>query len=347
MMQRSIQILLVLGIIILAGCGQQNAENHVAEPEKVAVETELVEYGSLVISKNFTGTIEGIEHAELTAKLGETVERIRVKQGDKVKTGQVLLSLDKGGASSQYNQAEALYLNAKKLRDKYKNLFEEGAVSENDLDQAVTQFKIAEANFKAAKETVNIVSPIDGIITSLNVNIGDQAYLGQHLVTVSRRDSVRLDIGVDPEDIDYIDVGDIVFLSLQGISDGVVEGQVSKVAGSADPMTRAFSIEIIAANDEGTLKVGGFASAFLNLYTLENVLTVPKEAVLIVKGIPKLYKINGDTAHPIEVALGLNDGTNLEIKSGIKPGDEIVVLGQSFLSDGVLVDVVNGKAANK
>jgi len=346
-MRRSIEVLMVMIIISLAGCGQQNTENNVAEPEKVAVETQLVEHGSLVVSRTYTGTIEGIEHAELTAKLSESVEKIRVKQGDKVKSGQVVLSLDKGGATSQYNQAEALYKNAKKLRDKYKNLYEEGAVSENDLDQANTEFKVAEANFKAAKETVNIISPISGVIASLNVNVGDQAYQGQHLVTVSRMDSVRLEIGVDPEDIDYIHVGDVVSLSMQGASGVLEEGQVSKVAGSADPMTRAFSIEVITANNDGILKVGGFASVNMNLYTLENVLTVPKEAVLIQKGIPKIFKINGDTAHPIEVELGLNDGSNLEIKSGIEPGDEIVVLGQSFLSDGVLVDVVNGKAAQK
>jgi RND family efflux transporter MFP subunit len=332
--------------MVLIGCGQEQ-NNNTLEPERSAVETATAAYGSLTISKNFSGTIEGLEHAEITAKLGETVEKIKVRQGEKVRAGQLLLTLDEGGPSSQYRQARALYINAKKLLEKYENLYREGAVSENQMDGVRTEFEVAKANFNAAGELVNIIAPIDGEVTALNVNIGDQTYLGQNLATVSRTDSLRIEIGLDPEEIGFVHQGDTVAVSMQGANGLKVTGTISKVATSANPETRAFSVEIIAANSDNALKVGGFATADIRLYTLEDVLLVPKQAVLIQKGIPKLFRLQSDTARSVEVQMGLDDGASLQIVSGINAGDEIVILGQAFLSDGSLVNVVKSEGVEE
>lgn len=337
---RQILILLLISLSLLAGCSSEEAVVEI-EPERIAVETMTAEYGSLIVSKTYSGTVKGIEHAEILAKLAESVEKIMVSEGDLVKKGDLLLTLNEGGPSSQYRQARAVYQNAKKLRTKYRNLFKEGAVSENDLDAINTEFKVAEANYKGARELVEIISPINGKVTSLNVNIGEQVYQGQHLATISQTDEVRVAIGVDPADIDYLQAGDTVTLWMQGADIKKVTGTISRVAGSADPMTRAFEVEIIAPNNEVVLKVGAFATTKLKLYSLDQVLVLPRDAILIQKGLPKLFKLNGDTAKSVEVQLGQTDGTLVEIKSGLKLGEEIVVLGQSFLSDGVLVNVVN------
>jgi RND family efflux transporter MFP subunit len=345
-MRRGLIMILVLALMIPIGCGKKQ-NNNTLEPERVAVETAVADYGMLTVSKSYSGTIEGLEHAELTAKLGETVEQIKVRQGDKVRVGQLLLTLDEGGPSSQYRQAEALYMNAKKLLEKYENLYREGAVSENQMDGIRTEFEIAKANFKAAGELVNIIAPINGEVTALNVNAGDQAFPGQNLATVSRTDSIRIKIGLDPEEIGFVHQGDTVAISMQGANGLKLTGIISKVAISANPETRAFSVEIIAANHDNVLKVGGFATVDVKLYTLEDVLLIPKQAVLIQKGIPKLFRLQSDTARSVEVQMGLDDGISLQIISGINAGDEIVVLGQAFLSDGSLVNVVKSEGVEE
>ena len=326
--------------MILGGCGPKKEAVEV-EQERVAVETQTADYGSLQVSKVFSGTVTGIEHAELIAKLAETVESIKVREGQEVKKGDLLLTLDKGGPSSQYRQSLALYQNAKRLKEKYENLFNEGAVSENDLDGIKTEFKVAEANYLAARELVEIVAPIDGKVTAINVNAGDQVYQGQSLATVSRPEKIRLEIGVDPADVDYVHVGDSVILWMQGLRDRKVDGVIDRVAGSADPVTRAFEVEITADNSAGIMKVGAFGSTRINLYSLNDVIVLPRQAVLIQKGIPKLYVLDGDTAKSIEVELGQTDGLQIEITSGLERGQEVVILGQTFLSNGSLVNVVN------
>ncbi|MBD3219039.1 MAG: efflux RND transporter periplasmic adaptor subunit [candidate division Zixibacteria bacterium] len=340
MRSKAIPILSLI-LILLAGCGGNESSENAVEPERVAVETIIADYGSLVVSKSYSGTVKGIEQADLIAKLAETVKKVNESEGDRVKAGQVLLELDEGGPSSQYHQAEAVYENSKRLLKKYENLYEEGAVSENDLDRVETDFEVAKANFRAAKELVNVISPIDGEVTALNVNEGDQAYVGQHLATVGRRDSVRVEVGIDPADIDYVQAGDTVEITMQGANGKVVSGRIRGAARSANPDTRAFSVEIVANNKEGILKVGGLATARIHLYRLEDALLIPIESVLIQKGIPKVYRLEGDTAHSVEIEIGRSDGKNYEVLSGLDAGQEIVVLGKAFLDDGMLVNVTN------
>ncbi len=340
-MQLNKIIVAVLILIFVAGCGGNDTAQDTIEPERIPVETIVADYGSLTISKTYSGTVKGLEQADLIAKLAETVERINVREGDSVSAGKVLIELDEGGPSSQYHQSQAVFENTRKLLNKYKNLYQEGAVSENELDQIETEFEVARANFQAARELVNIVSPINGEVTSVNVNVGDQVYVGQHLATVGRRDSVRIDVGIDPEDVDYVNAGDTVTITMQGANGKVTSGVIKRVARSANPDTRAFSVEIVASNLDGALKVGGLATATIDLYQLEKALLVPIEAVLIQRGIPKLFKLDADTARSVEVQLGQSDGENYEILSGVQAGDEIVVLGKAFLDEGMLVDKVN------
>lgn len=335
-------------MIFLAGCGGQSAPEAVTEPERIAVEVTTARHGELTITKTYSGTVEGIEHADLSAKLSETVESINVRLGDQVENGQVLVSLDPGGPGSSYHQAEAVYENNRRLLNKYRNLYDEGAVSENELDNIRTQYKVSRADFNAAREMVKIVAPFDGRVTALDVNYGDQVLQGEKLATVSRTDSVRVTIGVDPDDVDYVQVGDTVRLGMRGRDkDNPVIGIVERVSASADPETRAFAVEIIAANPENRLKVGSLATAELELRTIADALLVPREAVRIQKGIPRLFFLEGDTAQSVEVELGNEDEENVQILSGVESGWNVVVLGQSFLNDGSLVNVINRRSDNQ
>ena len=94
-------------------------------------------------------------------------------------------------------------------------------------------------------------------------------------------------------------------------------------------------------------KVGALASVQIDLYKVDNALLVPIDAVLIQRGIPKLFVLRGDTAISTEVELGRNDQNNFEITSGINAGEKIVTLGKSFLNDGSLVTIQSKEGAGQ
>jgi membrane fusion protein (multidrug efflux system) len=332
----------VIVLIALAvSCGGNNpgdtpVNNH---EERISVEVARATLGDMTIYKDYTGTLEGVEQAVLLAKVAETVTGIRIKPGDRVNEGDLLILLEKSGPSSNFRQAEAYYGNAKKTIDKMKYLYDEGAISEKQYDDAKTVFQVAEANFKAARDLVEIRSPIAGVVTDVRVNVGDQTMAGQKLATVSRVDSLRLTAGVDPEEVGYIALGMTGRVYPVGQKSDWTEGVVTRVASSADPKTRSFEIEITVANTQSGLKPGSFAGCTIPLRELSGVVKVPDESILLREGLKKIYLVQGDTAVIKDVVTGESSDGHTQIVSGVSPGDAVVTVGHAFLQDKSLITI--------
>src|SRR3989339_1484873 len=126
---------MVVGSLLLSltSCSKREEAEPAAKKNSaldvVPVQVTKVEQKEIILTKSFGGTLEGETQANIVAKLPERIVAIKVKVGDVVKTGQLIILLDKAGATSQYYQAEAAYLNAKKDLDRMEALYKEGAIS--------------------------------------------------------------------------------------------------------------------------------------------------------------------------------------------------------------------------
>ena len=103
------------------------------------------------VTRTFSGPLEGGEQANIVARLSERVTSVKIRVGEAVRAGQLILSLDRSGPSSQYIQAEANFKNAERTLERMKSLYSEGAVSQQTVDGAQTAFDVAKANFDAAR----------------------------------------------------------------------------------------------------------------------------------------------------------------------------------------------------
>ncbi len=327
----------VMLLIISCGGSDESLENGVDDP--IAVQVAEATHGDMVVYRSFTGTIEGIEQAFLTAKISETVVEVRTSPGESIDAGDVLVKLDESGSSSGFEKARAYYQNSKKTLKKMKHLFDEGAISEQQYDNAETSFEVAEANFKAARDLVEIRSPISGVVTELKVNVGDQISPGQKLVTISRVDSLRLRFGADSEDIEKLDIGDAARVYPVGDESNATQGVVTRVAGSADPKTRAFDVEVSIESRNGALRPGDFAGCSIALTTLTDIVMVPNDAVLLSEGIRKIFVVRGDTAVVVHATTGESADGYTQVLSGVQVGDRVVTVGHSFLEEKSVVTV--------
>lgn len=111
---------LYFSLIVIQACGEKPEDTTSIDKttyvDTVSVEAQLIGIKEITISKTFSGTLEGEDQANIIAKIPERIMKVNVKVGEYVKAGNVLFELDKGGASSQFYQAQAAYLNAQKLR---------------------------------------------------------------------------------------------------------------------------------------------------------------------------------------------------------------------------------------
>ncbi|UCC43227.1 MAG: efflux RND transporter periplasmic adaptor subunit [Candidatus Zixiibacteriota bacterium] len=308
------------------------------EETRIAVKAEIVQRSDQELVREYTGSLEGQKQAVLRAKISEAVGSVQVREGQTVRADQILLELNREGASSQYHRTLSLFRNAEKNVGKMEYLFKEGAVSESDYDAARTDFEVARANLDAVTRLVEIHSPIAGTVTSLDVEEGDFVQIGQNLVTVATTDRLRVKFGVNADEIAYFSVGGAVRIN----SDAVTEegnGKVAAIASSADPLTRTFQVEAILENTDGLFSPGMFVRVRHIKQQLQDVIAVPRRSVLTLDEQPTVFTVVNGEAQKHTVALGVDLGGQVIVESGLEAGDTLVVLGQDYLDTGTRVNI--------
>ena len=188
-LQTALALIVCATSFLAVSCAEQEVET-VAQERVVAVKAMVAQASDRQVTRTYTGSLQGEQQAVLRARLAEAVETVHVAAGQKVKTDDILITLDKYGASSQYVQAAALLANSKKYFEKQEYLFSEGATSELLFDDARTQYEVAQAQFDAVSRMIDVRTPISGRVTSINVSPGDLVALGQELATIATTNSM-------------------------------------------------------------------------------------------------------------------------------------------------------------
>jgi RND family efflux transporter MFP subunit len=342
MKRKIVGIIIVTASVLSYSCGDNEAET-ASEEKAIAVTVEEAALRDLGIQRVFTGTLEGVRQAQIFASIPEAVVDLPVSEGSVVKAGQPVIYLDKRGSFSQYNQSKAVYLEAKDNFEKMGRLYEQGAVSEQAYNNAKTAFEVASANYTAARQQVELTSPIDGVLTELSVNIGEFVTLGVPLATIAQTDEMRMTFFVDGNSVRNIRTGQVAEVKVDIVESGEpqFQGTVTEVSKSADPATRLFRVELKINNRSGAIRPGMFARARITVADLKSVLTVPKEAVFSVEGVWKAFLFDG--GHAVEKTIAVGEATSdySHVLSGIQPGDTVIVIGRDLIEDGSPVKIAS------
>ncbi|NUM63578.1 MAG: efflux RND transporter periplasmic adaptor subunit, partial [Ignavibacteriaceae bacterium] len=308
----------------------------------VSVEAEVVKLSELNISRSFSGTLEGEEQANIVSKIPERIVGIKVSVGEHIQAGTVMFELDKGGASSQFYQSQAVFLNAQKDYERMKNLFNEGAVSRQALDQTQTGYEVAKANFDAAKNTVEITSPISGVVTAINVNIGEIANPAIVMATVANISRMKAKFNVGESEVPSFYTGQQVQIYSEMNPDVIQSGKIFQLSKSANVQSRTFEMQAIFSNtNDRWFKPGMFCRVNVNLKTKKDARVIPLAAVVKSNNTNGVYLINDNKSYYKTITTGITDGKLIEVVSGLNVGDKIVTLGMNNLKDGTVVVISN------
>jgi len=327
-------------VLIIGGCSGENDSEQTVVENAIAVKGEAIVPVSHELRSSFTGSLEGKKQAVIRAKIAEAVDEILVSEGDVVTPKDMLLRLDRTGPTSNYVQAYSVFKNAEKHYSKMKYLFDEGAISESEYDGAATEYEVAKANYNAARQLVDIRSPVGGTVTSIDVAAGEYVWVGQQVATVAATDTLRMKLGVTAADIKQFTVDVPVEIFVETMPGVTGYGRVSMVAGSADPETRAFQVELLVGNDEGMFKPGMFARAEITLAEFTDIITVAHKTMLERSGERYVYVVNGDRAVLRKVTTGVEFDGHTQITDGLNPGDTVITVGQDYLEDDNRINLV-------
>lgn len=310
---------------------QIQAEN--GKPARVAVAA----VAKLDDIRKFSGSIEGTRQNNAISKMPDPIAKIRVQIGSTVKKDQVLADYVFTGDNTAFQQATEQVNLLEKSTERLRKVFEKGGISQQDLDQAETQLKIAKMNQETARRATKILAPESGVITSINYKVGQAPGVGGTFCTIAKLDQVILKLNITSKDIGLFKKDAKATVTLNGEA---VEGKVSLIPLAADSKSHFFPVEITFDNKDKKLLPGMFVTAEIEARQVEGVI-VPAEAVVYRNGVNTVWTVqkNGYAKRHV-VKVGVQTKESAQILEGIEAGETVMVEGMSKMNDGDKVNVV-------
>jgi len=361
---------IITGLLMLAltGCRDkiEPGSAPVERPTVSGVATQKIEVAKATLFHEATATVKADTESSLSSRIMGQVVTVAVREGDRVKAGQLLISLDSEDISNKAAGAEAAYREAvqalsaaeqnrmltETTYNRFKNLYEEKALSLQELDKIETQKKIAAIEYERIKEMVKrteaglaeakvflgyreIVSPVDGVVTAKFIDPGTMAMPGMQLLTIEDTSRYRLEAEIDESLAGQIRPGMDVEVEISALQEKL-PGRVTETVPAVDPHSRTFKV-FIALPGKENLHSGLYARIRIPVGEREIVM-VPAESVVSKGQLTGIYVVNDDRIITYRlIRLGKGYGENIEVLSGLKAGEIIITDNVSQVEDGAIL----------
>ena len=296
------------------------------------------------------GNVETDQNIILYPEYSGVLTEVYVNEGQQVSKGQRLAKIDDGGLSSQVAQQETQTALAKTTFERRKRLWEQKIGSE-------IQFLEAKANYEASLDATNqlksqlgktiIKAPFSGVVDNVIAEQGQVVNQGQtQVIRLVNLSDMYVKASLPENYLNNIKVGTEVSINLSSIGEEF-KGTVRQVGNYINPDNRTFDVEIDIPNKTGQVKPNLIATVKVNDYTNEEAITIPENILQENsegEAIAYLYDVKTDstgTASRVILEIGLNYGNQIEVKSGLKDGDIVIIEGAKSVRDGQLVTTKN------
>jgi RND family efflux transporter MFP subunit len=339
-------VFLIALISILASCQHgQNKEILSEKNNAIKVTTKTVELVKDNNELQYSGTIEPSQSIALMFKGPGTVENVFAEEGDFVKKGQPLATVNKTTAQNLYDISKASYEQAKDAYDRLKTVHDKGSLTDLKWVEMETKLKQAEAQMQITNSSLDdctLRSPYNGMIGRRDVEPGQSSMGISAPFVLVKIDKIMVKISVPENEISNISKGMKVSFSLSALSDQTFSGTVSKVGIVADRISRTYDVKILADKPGNKIKPGMVCDVILNLNSEKVSLVVPYKAVSKDSdGNVFVFIVSPDGTRVIKqnITVGNYRESGVEVLSGLTPGQVIVSAGCEKLSENSLISL--------
>ncbi|MEJ5300302.1 MAG: efflux RND transporter periplasmic adaptor subunit [Thermodesulforhabdaceae bacterium] len=357
-------ILVVLISVFLSDIGDKKVEE--------GFSTAKVTKGDIVQIVSATGTINPVAMVLVGTQVSGTIKNIYVDFNSPVKKGQVIAEIDPSILEAQVEQAkanvlvaranlkkaEATLADAARTLERNKALFAKDLIAKSELDAAETNYQTAVAQVGAAKAQLiqaeaalksaetnlhytKIISPVDGVVISRNVDVGQTvaaSFQTPTLFTIARDlTKMQINTNVAEADIGKVTVGQPVNFTVDAYPDQIFHGTVSQIRLAPTNIQNVVTYDVVILVDNPELKLKPGMTANVSIVTAEKkgVLRIPNAALRITlerlvkngekPGEPGVWVLDKGKPKFVKVTLGISDGSYTEVVSGLEEGQDVIV----------------------
>lgn len=328
--------------LALLAVGCNNKEQEKEKTQVVKVNVQKIQKVSRVQELDYSATIEADNTAQISFAVPGVVNNVDVKEGQTVKNGQILASLDATTYSNALQIASLSFEQSLDMYNRLNELYAKGSLPEKDYIDIKTKLAQSAANKRISAKQIKdtrLYAPMSGIITHRFIEKGSAAAPGMPAFSIIKTDMVYAKITVPESEVGIFKQGMVANLFVPTLNDSI-KGKISIINPQADDRSKTFTIKIKIDNSNQKLLPGMLAYAKINPMKTEKVIVIPATAVVRdADDITYVYVVNKDEiAVRKRVTVGSITGMQeVIIKEGLSENDTIVTAGQSQLKDGSLV----------
>jgi len=355
-LNRSVGLLLLTAAVTLASCSgnKKESEAKMENPILVQVATPTQQSGERII---VSGQIESKETAAISTRIMGFVSSVKVKPGDKVQKGQLLVTISNGDilakraqAQAMVSESEAALKDAKKDYERYEELYKKQSASTKEFENATLHYNSVKAKTEAAYQMkneadamltyTNLVSPFSGVVTQKNIDEGSMANPGVPLLLIEQSGDYHVKASVSENEVGQLKTGMDAEVTIKSTGK-TFTGKISEISPSSQFSGGQFQIKVTIPAIE---KSGLFSGMFVNVSissknsSADQSPLVPASAIIHKDQLAGLYTVSEtQTAQLRWVKTGKTYGDDVEILSGLNPGEKFIIQSEGKLFSGVPV----------
>jgi membrane fusion protein (multidrug efflux system) len=334
-------------VLLLSAC-QQGAEsgdqNEEEDVPPVPVETTTPVRGDVYAVYSGTAPIEAFAEADVIAKVEGEVREILFEEGDEVTEGQVLARLDGERLRLELNESRARLNKMRRDFERNKELREKGLLSEGDFEKLRFDLEALEASNNLATlelDYTQIRAPIAGVVSERYIRVGTTIRIGEPAFRVTSFEPLVAYLHVPEREYRQIRAGQPVAIDIDALAGQRVMTTVTRVSPVVDPQTGTFKITIEIRDEERRIKPGMFGRMSVVYDRRENVLKIPRGAIVEDMGAPTVFVVEDGKAVRRVVETGYGQDGFIEIVAGLEETDAVITAGQVGLKPDAEVSVIN------
>ena len=333
-------------LIAMVGCEQKKEVSDKNQDDaSVEVKIEKVKLAAEALQLSYSGTVEASQTIPLTFQGMGTVEKVLVEEGDNVKKGQLLATLDAADMENSYKAVEAMHAQANDAYERMKQVYEKGSLPEikwveiqSNLKQAKVQLDMAKSRLEKCK----LLAPDNGTIGIRNVEPGQSSAAGMPPFILMKIEKVFISFSVPENEIEKIKKGKTAIVRVAALGNKSFEGIISHVGIVANPYARTYMAKITIQNAGETIKPGMVCDVTFENDMDEKLVVIPYTSVTTDDhGNTFVYTVSSDDGKTKKqiIEVGPYHKNGLTVYSGLAVGQMIVVEGKEKVTDNTQISL--------
>jgi len=336
-------LLALAGILLLALLPREPPADADDTAETFLVRTLTVQPRNIVQTIALPGQVIPSRTVLLAAEIAGVITELMVEKGTSVDAGDVLARIDHRTWDNQYRQATIEDRDARRDLDRWQQMKAEGAVSQSAFDDVERRSQLAaialeQARIQRDKSTLR--APFSGIIDNRLLEVGAFINEGQALFQLIETQPLKIALYVPERDVARLQEGDALSVHAHALGPELrFSAKIAFVGREAIPPTYTYPVELIVAQPPANLRAGMIVDVEMERAVRNEALAVPLAAVIPRRGEHVVFRYREGIAERTVVWIDTMRNDEVVIKSGLEPGDQVIVAGHRTLQDGAAVEI--------